>query len=230
MPIYRLGRALSFPPVEHAEEGLLAVGGDLSVQRLLLAYSCGIFPWYNEGEPILWHSPGERAVITPDTLHVSRRLARTMRSGKFSVTADTCFDHVIYACADTPRDDDDGGTWITTEMARAYIALHKAGFAHSIEVWEGDELAGGLYGVSLGAAFFGESMFSWRTDASKVALVSLVQWGAEHGFHLVDCQMETPHLLSMGAVLMHRETFLEKLRAALLLPTRQGSWTDVFKR
>lgn len=227
MPVYRLGKALAFPPVEHAEDGLLAVGGDLSMPRLLLAYSCGIFPWYNEGEPILWHSPEVRAVITPESLHVSRRLERTLRSARFTITADTAFAQVIYACADTPRDGEDG-TWITSDMEKAYIKLHQEGYAHSIEVWQEEELAGGLYGVSLGGAFFGESMFSWRSDASKAALVSLVRWGPEYGITLVDCQMETPHLLSLGAVTMPRERFIARLRVALEQETLRGSWTDMF--
>jgi leucyl/phenylalanyl-tRNA--protein transferase len=218
---------LAFPPVEHAEHGLLAVGGDLSVPRLLLAYSCGIFPWYNEGEPVLWHSPEERAIITPESLHVSRRLERTLRSGRFRLTADTCFERIIHACADTPRDVH-GETWITTDMARAYTALHHAGYAHSIEVWEDGELAGGLYGVSLGSAFFGESMFSWRTDASKAALVTLVRWGSRNGITLVDCQMETPHLVRMGARIIPRGDFIKRLQQALESETQKGTWTERF--
>lgn len=223
MPVYRLGKALAFPPVEEAEEGLLAIGGDLSVPRLLLAYSRGIFPWFNEGDPILWHSPDERTLLTRDSLHVSRRLERTLRRAAYRVTADTVFGQVIAACAGTPRADQ-GGTWITDEMQDAYLALHEEGYAHSIEVWADGQLVGGLYGVSLGACFFGESMFSWYTDASKIALVTLTRWGAEHGIDLIDCQMETPHLLSMGAFSIPRKEFLTLLAEHLKQPTQRGPW------
>lgn len=229
MPVYRLGDTLVFPPVEHAEEGLLAVGGDLSVPRLLLAYASGIFPWFSVGEPILWHSPEERAIITPESLHVSRRLERTLKQRKFTVTADKAFAEVIAACANTPREGQ-ADTWITRDMQRAYIDLHKEGYAHSIEVWAGDELTGGLYGVSLGAAFCGESMFSWMPDSSKIALATLVRWGATQGISLVDCQMHTSHLASMGAITISRARYLILLRAALERPTYRGRWTIDLKQ
>lgn len=227
MPVYRLGKTIVFPPPEHAEDGLLAVGGDLSVERLLAAYRNGIFPWYNDDEPILWHSPEERAVITPASLHVSKRLERTLRSGRFRVTADTAFRRVIAACAQVPRPGQDG-TWINRDIQQAYTALHEAGYAHSIEVWEGNELAGGLYGVSLGTAFCGESMFSYRTDASKVALVTLVRRGDAHGIDLYDCQMQTPHLASLGARAIPRAEFIPLIRKATARPTWKGPWTGDF--
>ena len=227
MPVYRLGKTIVFPPPEHAEDGLLAVGGDLSVKRLLAAYRNGIFPWYNDDEPILWHSPEERAIITPASLHVSKRLERTLRSGRFRVTADTAFRRVIAACAQVPRPGQDG-TWINRDIQQAYTALHAEGYAHSIEVWEGSELAGGLYGVSLGSAFCGESMFSRQTDASKVALVTLVRCGGAHGIDLYDCQMQTPHLASLGAMAIPRAEFLPLIREATARPTWRGPWTADF--
>jgi len=223
MPVYRLSKTLVFPPVEHAEDGLLAVGGDLSVPRLLLAYANGIFPWYSEGDPILWHSPEERTILTPESLHVSRRLERTLRHASYTLRADTAFAEVIAACADTPRHDQDG-TWITEDMQEAYIQLHEEGYAHSIEVWSDGQLAGGLYGVSLGGCFFGESMFSWYTDASKIALVALTRWGAAQGIRMIDCQMETPHLLSMGAFTIPRADFIARLHQHLQAPTLRGRW------
>ena len=225
MPVFQLSRRLEFPPPALAEEGLLAVGGDLSVNRLLLAYSLGIFPWFSEGEPILWWSPDPRMVITPGTLRVSRRLARTLRQGKFRFTVDTHFPEVIRACAEASRPDQDG-TWIVPAMQEAYVALHHAGFAHSFEVWQGKDLAGGLYGVSLGAAFFGESMFSRVADASKAALVRLVQACVARGIGLIDCQMSTPHLQSMGGVELPRPEFLDRLRGAIAAPTHRGRWEE----
>lgn len=223
MPIFRLSHHLEFPDPRLAEEGLLAVGGDLSVERLVLAYSKGIFPWFSEGEPILWWSPDTRMVITPQSLRVSRRLQRTLRAGKFHLRIDTAFIEVIRACAAAPRPGQDG-TWILPEMIAAYSALHEAGYAHSVETWSGDTLVGGLYGVSLGAAFFGESMFSKTADASKAALVTLVQTCAARGIHWVDCQLTTPHLRNMGGVEMPRADFLRRLHIAMTYPTQRGSW------
>ncbi len=224
MPIFRLTEDLIFPPVHLAEDGLLAVGGDLSVPRLLLAYRSGIFPWYNARDPILWWSPDPRMVLTPGTLHVSRRLGRTLRRGVFRVTMDEAFAEVIHACKTAPRPGQDG-TWITREMESAYIGLHDAGFAHSVEAWLGGELAGGLYGVSLGAAFFGESMFSRETDASKVALASAMAQLARWGIGLVDCQVANAHLSRLGAREVPRERFLHMLRQALRARTRRGKWS-----
>ena len=223
MPVYRLDEQLVFPPPSHAEDGLLAVGGDLSVERLLLAYRSGIFPWFNEGDPILWHSPDPRTVLTPESLHVSRRLARTLRQRVFDIRFDTAFEQVLESCAATPRPGQDG-TWITRGMVDAYIELNRAGYAHSVECWRDGALVGGLYGVSIGACFFGESMFSWRPDASKVALVQLVEFGQAHGIDLFDCQMETPHLLTMGAYNISRAAFIGMLRKRVAVKSLSGSW------
>ena len=176
MPIFRLGRDVAFPDPARAEpDGLLAVGGDLRPERLLAAYALGIFPWFDDSSPILWWSPDPRPVLEPERLHVSRRLARTIRQGRYRVTADTAFERVIRSCAARERPGQ-RGTWITDEMVLAYVRLHRLGFAHAFEAWEGDALAGGLYGVSLGGVFFGESMFADRPDASKVAFVRAVEW------------------------------------------------------
>lgn len=225
MAIYRLGREIAFPDPARADpDGLLAVGGDLSPERLLAAYAEGIFPWYDERSPILWWSPDPRLVLEPQRIHVSRRLARTIRQGRFRVTADTAFGQVIRRCAARARPGQKG-TWITDRMIEAYVALHELGFAHSFEAWEGDALAGGLYGVSLGAAFFGESMFADRPDASKVALVTAVEWLRERGVRLVDCQVRTEHLVSLGAHEIPREEFLERLGEALDARTMRGTWS-----
>lgn len=225
MPIYRLGREILFPPVEHAEDGIVAVGGDLRPERLLRAYAEAIFPWYAPGEAILWHSPDPRFVLTSEIFRVPRSLRKTVRSGRFRVTLDTRFGEVIAACAAVPRPSGPGvGTWITPEMMRAYTRLHQLGFAHSAEAWLGEELAGGLYGVSLGAAFFGESMFAREGDASKVAFVALVEQLDRWGIHLIDCQVETPHLARFGAQAWPRRRYLRELRRALSHPTRRGAW------
>ena len=225
MPVQRLGSELVFPPPEQAEPGgLLAVGGDLAPDRLLLAYSLGIFPWYDESLPILWHSPDPRMVLVPRELHVPRSLAKLLRRASFEVTLDACFPRVIEACAGTPRGRGEG-TWITDEMRAAYLRLHALGFAHSAEAWSGGELAGGLYGVALGACFFGESMFTHRTDASKVAFATLVRQLERWGFELIDCQMHTEHLARFGARDWPRARFLRHLRRALRRETRRGPWT-----
>ena len=224
MPIYRLPRAPVFPEPREAEpDGLLAVGGDLSPERLLQAYAAGIFPWFSEGNPILWWSPDPRMVLLPDRMHVPRSLARTLRRGRYEVRADTAFSQVIRRCADAPRPGQDG-TWITDEMVFAYERLHRLGFAHSFEAWADGALAGGLYGVSLGAAFFGESMFSERPDASKAAFARAVEWLGSWGVELVDCQVRTEHLARFGAREMARDEFLDRLGRALSKPTRQGRW------
>jgi len=208
MSIPWLGARDPFPPVEGAltePNGLLAAGGDLSPQRLLDAYAHGIFPWFNEEDPILWWSPDPRMVLFPGELHVSRSLRRVMRSGIFTVTLDRKFEAVMEGCAE-PRADQDG-TWITSEMMRAYCRLAELGHAHSIEVWEDGQLAGGLYGVAIGRVFFGESMFSRRSNASKVALAELTAQLARWGFALIDCQMSTSHLASLGAREIPRALF-----------------------
>lgn len=226
MPVYALGRALAFPPVERAVDGLLAVGGDLSPERLLLAYRSGIFPWYDDRLPILWHSPDPRCVIAVDRVHVGRSLRRVIAKKTYDVRFDTAFEDVIEACKATPRPGQDG-TWITEEMQDAYVELHRRGYAHSVESWQDGELAGGLYGVSLGRIFFGESMFAWRPDASKVALVTLATTLREWGFPIIDAQVPTPHTLAMGAEQWPRAKFIDVLRTELAHDTRQGSWTGL---
>ncbi len=225
MPVYALGRAIAFPPPEHAEDGLIAVGGDLTPERLLVAYRSGIFPWYDESQPILWHSPDPRCVLLVDEIHVGRTLRRVLARGSFEVRFDTAFDQVIQACKATPRSGQDG-TWITDEMEHAYRKLYRLGYAHSVEAWEGGVLAGGLYGVSIGRVFFGESMFSWRPNASKVALVQLARTIARWDFRVIDAQVATPHTLAMGAALWPRAHFLDVLRRETAYPTRRGSWAS----
>jgi leucyl/phenylalanyl-tRNA--protein transferase len=221
VPVYVLGEDIAFPPVDGAEDGLVAVGGDLSIERLLLAYSTGLFPWYEEGQPILWHSPDPRYVITPDTFHVPRRLDRRLRSSPFRVTLDLAFEAVIEGCARRGRE----GTWITAAMRDAYIRLHREGLAHSAEAWEDGNLVGGLYGVSLGGAFFGESMFASAPDASKVAFVRLARQMERWAIDLIDCQVHTDHLERFGALAWPRERYLRTLAAAVQQPTRRGTWS-----
>jgi len=223
VPVFRLDERLIFPPPELAEDGLLAVGGDLSPDRLLLAYAMGIFPWYDEGQPILWHSPDPRLVLAAGELHVPRSLERTLRRGTFRITFDVAFGRVVDACAAAKRPGQNG-TWITGEMRRAYKRLHRLGYAHSAEAWLGNRLAGGLYGVSLGGAFFGESMFAGAPDASKAAFVALVRRLEGWGIALIDCQVATEHLERFGARAWPRERFLAALGNALEVPTRRGSW------
>jgi leucyl/phenylalanyl-tRNA--protein transferase len=224
MPVYRLNEEILFPPPDHAEpDGLLAVGGDLSSERLLRAYQLGIFPWYDDGMPILWWSPDPRMIFEPGDFHVSRRLRRTLRKSRFQVTFDRSFASVILACATVPRRDQDG-TWITTDMQQAYIRLHERGYAHSVETWFDGNLVGGIYGVSLGKCFFGESMFSYETDASKTAIAMLIRHLEKWGFHMLDAQMTTRHLQSLGAREVPRKIFLEKLRCGLEFPTLSGKW------
>lgn len=224
MTVYRLGKTLAFPPPEEAEpNGLLAVGGDLAPDRLLLAYAMGIFPWYTDETPILWFSPDPRGVLTPQSLVVHRSLDRRIRSQRFKVTLDRAFGEVIRGCAGAPREEQ-SGTWITDEMIKAYEALHELGFAHSVEAWKDGELAGGLYGVSLGNAFFGESMFSHETDASKVALVQFVRQLEAWEFEWIDCQVRNDHLASLGAEEWPRERFLAALARCLHCRTRRGPW------
>jgi leucyl/phenylalanyl-tRNA--protein transferase len=225
VPVYRLGAELRFPPPEGADRsGVVAVGGDLRPERLLLAYSQGIFPWPAEGLPLLWHSPDPRMVLLPRELHLSHSLRKRLRSGRYRVTLDRAFERVIRACAEAPRPGQ-AGTWITPEMIGAYCELHARGFAHSAEAFLGEELAGGLYGVSLGGCFFGESMFARRRDASKVAFATLVRQLAAWDFDLVDCQIHTEHLARLGAREWSRERFLRALRRSLERPTRRGRWS-----
>jgi len=221
-----LGDDTEFPPVEHAGPGgLLAIGGDLAPERLLAGYRRGIFPWpWYEDEPMLWWCPDPRFVLYPADLRVSKSLAQRIRSGRFEVRLDTAFAAVVDGCATTPRPVSGTGTWITPEMKDAYVRLHELGHAHSAESWLDGELVGGLYGVAIGGVFFGESMFHLRADASKVAFVALVRQLEQWGFPLVDCQLETPHLASLGARAIPRPRFLAELEQALALPNRPGPW------
>jgi leucyl/phenylalanyl-tRNA--protein transferase len=225
MPVYLLSEDLVFPSPRLApEEGLLAVGGDLSQERLLLAYQMGIFPWYSKYEPILWWSPDPRLVLYPAELRVSRSLQKTIRKSLFKVTMDRNFEAVIRACAQS-RTRADEGTWIVDEMIDAYCMLHEAGLAHSVEAWQDRKLAGGLYGVSLGKCFYGESMFTRITNASKVAFVALVEHLRALSFNLIDCQITTAHLLRFGAREIPRARFLDELKRSLNSPTLKGKWS-----
>ena len=226
MPVYRLGKQLAFPPPDHAEEsGLLAVGGDLKPERLLLAYSLGIFPWYHEGIPILWYSPDPRTVLEPSALVVSRSLRKAIRRAPYRITLDTAFGKVIRACATAPRPGQDG-TWITAEMRAAYVALHRLGHAHSVEVRAGDRLVGGIYGVAIGRMFFGESMFSAESGASKAALAALARRLHARGWPLIDAQVENPHLRSLGARRMPRAAFVAEVARLAAWPEPPGLWRD----
>jgi leucyl/phenylalanyl-tRNA--protein transferase len=229
MAVFRLTNDLVFPPPELAEEdGLLAVGGDLGIERLLLAYTMGIFPWYSGTSPILWWSPDPRLVLFPGELKVSRSLGQTIKRGLYRVTFDTAFERVITCCAESSRKHETG-TWITKRMIDAYCRLHGAGHAHSVESWHGDELAGGLYGVALGGIFFGESMFSKRSDASKVAFVKLVEKLVKWNFTVIDCQVTTGHLISLGAREIPRSDFMKTLRGVLNILTPRGPWNLTIK-
>lgn len=224
MPVFELSDELIFPHPKLAEkDGLLAYGGDLCVERLLLAYSNGIFPWYDEDSPIMWWSPNPRMVLFPEKLKISDSLSRTLRSDKFKVTFDHDFDHVIRRCAAVQRPGQHG-TWIVPEMQEAYIRLHQAGFAHSVETWYEGKLVGGLYGVSLGRMFFGESMFHLVRDASKVALVHLAEQLTKWDFQLIDAQQDTEHMRSLGGELVSIDKFLEMINNALPYPTIKGKW------
>jgi leucyl/phenylalanyl-tRNA---protein transferase len=206
--IFRLNEDIVFPPAELAEpDGLLAVGGDLTVARLRLAYQSGIFPWYSDDDPILWYAPHERFVLYPHELRVSKSMQKIIKQNVFKVTNDSAFSEVITACSEVPRPGQDG-TWITDDMKAAYINLHQEGMAHSVEVWQNDELVGGAYGVAVGSVFCGESMFARVSNASKVALISLCQ---SKRYKLIDCQVYTEHLESMGARMISREEYMAVL-------------------
>lgn len=214
-----------FPPLEDAsEEGLVAVGGDITPVRVLSAYRQGIFPWYSDDQPVLWWSPEPRAVLYPEDIKISKSLGKTLRKGIFTVTADRSFSDVIQACGQPRKQSPEGGTWITADMIETYTLLYHWGYGHSIEVWHEGNLAGGLYGLSLGGAFFGESMFSRKPDASKVALVFLAQYAMKHGIELIDCQLPTEHLSSMGAVNISRSKYMELLEKALRHKDRTRHW------
>ncbi|MCX7709422.1 MAG: leucyl/phenylalanyl-tRNA--protein transferase [Clostridia bacterium] len=222
MPVYRLTKELVFPhPGLANKDGLLAVGGDLSVERLLLAYSNGIFPWFSEEDPILWWSPDPRCVLFPKEIKISKSMEKFLKKGLYKVTFDRAFSSVIGMC----RELREGDTWLTDEMVAAYTRLYSLGFAHSVEVWFQDHLVGGLYGVSLGKCFFGESMFSTKDNASKTALIAISKALEEHGFLLIDCQVYSKHLESMGAVNIARKEFLEYVKNGLTKETMRGSWS-----
>lgn len=214
--------SLDFPPANEAlpnPNGLLAVGGDLSPERLVAAYRQGIFPWYEQGQPLLWWSPDPRTILPPGSVHLSRSMRKFLRRTEFTITFDQDFPAVIHACAE-PRDYTDA-TWITPTMQHAYIELHRRGHAHSVEVWTGTELVGGLYGVALGKAFFGESMFSRRSNASKTAFIALAHRLQQWGYELIDCQMPTDHLASLGAVNLSRAEFLHQVK---MLSNQPDCW------
>ena len=223
--IHWLEPGAPFPPLQSAladPNGLLAAGGDLSVERLVDAYRQGIFPWFSEGQPILWWSPDPRMVLVPAEVRITRSLGKVLRNREYEVRADTAFARVIDACAQ-PRDDH-GGTWITREMRDAYLQLHRRGLAHSVETWIDGELAGGLYGVALGRMFYGESMFTRVRDASKIALVHLARQLERWHFGLIDCQMHTSHLQSMGGRELARADFMHALKELVNYPQLSGRW------
>ena len=218
-----LPRTYTFPPLEAASpEGLLAVGGDLNPDRLLSAYRQGVFPWFSDGQPILWWSPNPRAILYPADLHISRSLRKSLRTQGFAVTADRAFDDVIQRCAESRNARE--GTWITSGMQEAYCTLHRMGYAHSVETWRNGQLVGGLYGLAIGKAFFGESMFSQITDASKTALVALSVSLTASGYHFIDCQVVSEHLNSLGAKAVPRYRFSSELKQAVETPVNETPW------
>jgi leucyl/phenylalanyl-tRNA--protein transferase len=229
LPLCKLRKRGDFPPAERAgRDGLLAVGGDLSPRRLLRAYGRGIFPWYEEGQPILWWSPAPRSVLFPSEFHCGASLRKVLRRGDFRFTFDRAFSAVIEACA-LPRPDQPG-TWITPGMRDAYAELHRLGYGHSLEAWHKGELAGGLYGISLGRCFFAESMFHFKNNASKAALAVLAGTLAKMGFAFIDCQLPAPHLAAWGARAIPRRRYLELVRAGLRYRTRRGNWGEIMLR
>lgn len=226
MPIFQLREDPIFPDPQLADKaGLIAIGGDLRPERLIAAYSCGIFPWYSEDDPLLWFSPNPRMVLYPSNFKQSESLARLVRSGKFELRVDHDFASVIAACAEKTRPGQNG-TWITPDMQDAYIRLHELGLAHSFETYRNGKLVGGLYGVSLGSAFFGESMFHHERDASKFAFNALVDFARKNHFDFIDAQQPTPHLASLGAQEVPRSNFLRELASSQENPTLQGHWSS----
>ena len=224
MPVYLLTDELVFPPPEGASrEGVVAIGGDFRMERLLLAYSQGIFPWPTEGMPLLWFSPDPRFVLKPSEAYICKSLRKTIRKGVFEVRFDTAFEGVIRACGDVTRPGQNG-TWITPELIAGYVKLHELGYAHSIEAWKNGELVGGLYGVSLGNIFFGESMFAKEPDASKVAFATMLGHFVSWGIELVDCQVATDHLARFAASNWPQRRFLKTMRELVAHPTRKGPW------
>ncbi len=226
MPLFRLSKQIEFPPAWLARsDGLLCIGGDLSPQRLILAYRNGIFPWFSHSEPILWWSPDPRLILPPAEIRISRSLKKKIRKDPFTIRINTDFEQTILACS-LPRRNEPGGTWLVEEMIEAYITLHKMGVAHSVEAWRNNQLVGGLYGISLGTSFFGESMFSREPDASKTALVALSQELSFQGFKMIDCQVTSGHLLRMGAREISRNLFLDTLNQSVDEKVSDDIWTS----
>lgn len=230
MSYYFLGDELYFPPATRASsEGIVAIGGDLSEERLLLAYQSGIFPWFSDGEPIIWWSPDPRFVLYPNHIKISKSMQQLFKKNAFEVTFDKDFEQVILNCKKIKREGQNG-TWITNDMVDAYQSLHQKGYAHSVEVWQSGILVGGLYGLSLGDSFFGESMFAKVSNASKYGFISLVQKLDKKGFSMIDCQVHTDHLESLGAEYITRKTFLEHLQKSLKKDTLQGNWGSLLEQ
>ncbi|MFT6818567.1 MAG: leucyl/phenylalanyl-tRNA--protein transferase [Myxococcota bacterium] len=224
MPVFRLPNEHVFPPPHMADpSGIIAVGGDLHPDRVLLAYTSGIFPWYSDGQPLLWWSPDPRMVLRPAELKVQRSLKKRITRGDYRITFDTAFSDVLDECAETPRPDQDG-TWLTKPLRAAFVDLHRRGIAHSVEAWHENTLVGGLYGLAIGGVFCGESMFARRSDASKVAFVHLVRQLQRWNFSLVDCQVHTPHLERFGAYETPRDVFLDEFHRLAAMPGRPGPW------
>ena len=228
MPVFLLSDKIAFPPPHLAiRDGLLAVGGDLGQERLLLAYHMGIFPWFSDDEPIMWWSPDPRLVLYPQEIRVSKTLKKIIKKNMFQMTMDSAFVQVLESCAQV-RLQNNEGTWINKDMIDAYCKLHESGFAHSVEAWYKGELAGGLYGVSLGRCFFGESMFTRVSNASNVALFKLVEYLKKLSFDMIDCQVTTEHMIRFGAREIPRARFLEQLEKSLKVPTLRGNWSEQF--
>jgi leucyl/phenylalanyl-tRNA---protein transferase len=232
MPVFRLSdETIAFPNPNLADfDGILAVGGDLSPERLLLAYQMGIFPWYNPEDPIIWWSPNPRFVLFPNELKVTKSMRPYFNQKKFEVTADQEFQAVMRECQTQKRKGQPGGTWITEQMLEGYCRLHRLGYAHSVEIWDKTELVGGLYGISLGKIFFGESMFTHVSNASKFGFIRLVEKLRELGFWLVDCQQQTKHMASMGAKSISRQQFLEYLKKNETEKTLRSNWSNLFEQ
>ncbi len=229
MTVFALEKEIVFPPVSLADDnGIIAVGGDLSVERLIEAYASGIFPWFSEGDPILWWSPDPRFVLYPCELKISKSMRQVINRNHFEITYDKAFNDVIVACGKIERPLQDG-TWITSDMIESYNELHKLGYAHSVEAWSDGELVGGLYGISLGSMFFGESMFSTKSNASKAAFITLIKKLEERGFDLIDCQVYTEHLESLGAREVSRDQFINQIELFIENPTHVGNWSDFLK-
>ena len=224
MPLFRLSKRIEFPPAWLARsDGLLCIGGDLSPKRLLLAYKNGIFPWFSKDEPFLWWSPDPRLVLFPKEINISKSLNKKIKRNFLKVTVDNAFDQTIRSCA-KPRKSEHEGTWLVDEMIDSYIQLHNMGYAHSIETWRDNKLVGGLYGICLGGSFFGESMFSFESDASKIALVALANHLKKQYFDLIDCQVTTTHLLNMGACEISRNSFLDIINKSVKRKNFKNIW------